>query len=126
MSAARASTQTQTSQPPAPGGAPWLLALKADADRLIKAATAGDFAWQRLAELTDAHGARFSGSENLQRAIAWATAAMKADGLENVRAERVMVQRWVRAEERFMHNSGSEALSRFVAERHSTRGQRAK
>ena len=33
---------------------------------------------------------------------------------------------WVRAEERFMHNSGSEALSRFVAERHSTRGQRAK
>ena len=30
---------------------------------------------------------------------------------------------WRRAEERFMHRVGSETLSRFVAERHSTRGQ---
>ena len=29
---------------------------------------------------------------------------------------------WDRAEERFMHLSGAEAFSRFVAERHSTRG----
>jgi hypothetical protein len=29
---------------------------------------------------------------------------------------------WERAEERLMHDNGSEALSRFVAERHSTRG----
>jgi len=29
---------------------------------------------------------------------------------------------WERAEERFMHKIGSEALSRFVAERHSARG----
>jgi hypothetical protein len=29
---------------------------------------------------------------------------------------------WERAEERFMHQIGSEALSRFGAERHSTRG----
>ena len=29
---------------------------------------------------------------------------------------------WERAEERFMHHIGSEALSRFAAERHSTRG----
>jgi type II secretory pathway component PulF len=29
---------------------------------------------------------------------------------------------WERAEERFMHQIGSEALSRYVAERHSTRG----
>jgi hypothetical protein len=28
---------------------------------------------------------------------------------------------WERAEERMMHQIGSEALSRFVAERHSTR-----
>jgi DNA polymerase III epsilon subunit-like protein len=32
---------------------------------------------------------------------------------------------WERSEERLMHDIGSEALSRFVAERHSTRGQRA-
>jgi hypothetical protein len=29
---------------------------------------------------------------------------------------------WDRAEERLMHQIGSEALSRFIAERHSTRG----
>jgi hypothetical protein len=29
---------------------------------------------------------------------------------------------WERAEERFMHLVGSEAFSRFAAERHSTRG----
>jgi hypothetical protein len=29
---------------------------------------------------------------------------------------------WERAEQRLMHDIGSEALSRFVAERHSTRG----
>jgi hypothetical protein len=29
---------------------------------------------------------------------------------------------WERAEQRFMHQIGSEALSRYVAERHSTRG----
>jgi len=29
---------------------------------------------------------------------------------------------WDRAEERLMHHVGSEALSRFVAERHSARG----
>src|SRR5688572_17130288 len=77
----------------------WLNPPRDDAARLIKAATSDDFAWQRLAELTDTHGARLSGSENLTRAIAWAVEAMKADGLENVRAERVMVPRWVRGSE---------------------------
>src|SRR5688500_16284669 len=80
--------------------APWLAPLRDDAARLMKAATADDFAWQRLAELTDTHGARLSGSDNLRRAIDWAAAAMKADGLENVRIEPVMVQRWVRGHER--------------------------
>lgn len=89
------STTPQTASPPAP----WLEGLRADAARLIAAATADDFSWQRLAELTDLHGARFSGSANLDRAIAWAVAAMKADGLENVRTEPVMVPRWVRGVE---------------------------
>jgi carboxypeptidase Q len=76
-----------------------LAPLRADAGRLIKAATADDFAWRRLAELTDRHGPRLSGSENLTAAIQWAVQAMKADGLENVRAEPVMVPRWVRGRE---------------------------
>ena len=77
----------------------WLNHLREDAARLIKTATADDFAWQRLATLTDTYGSRLSGSENLDRAIAWAVETMKADGLENVRAEPVMVPRWVRGSE---------------------------
>jgi carboxypeptidase Q len=77
----------------------WLDPHRGDADRIIKAATADQFAWDRLAELTDTYGNRLSGSENLQRAIAWAVEQMKKDGLENVRTEKVMVPRWVRGAE---------------------------
>ena len=77
----------------------FLAPIRADADRLIKAATADDFAWRRLAELTDTFGARLSGSPNLARAVQWSVQTMKADGLENVRAEPVMVPRWVRGRE---------------------------
>ena len=77
----------------------WLNPFRDDATRLIKAATADDFAWRRLAELTDLHGARLAGSENLTRALAWAVETMKSDGLENVRAESVMVPKWVRGHE---------------------------
>lgn len=87
---------TQTPSPPA---AAWLAPLREDAARLMKAAMADDFAWQRVAELSDTHGGRLSGSDNLQRAIDWAVAAMKADGLENVHTEPVMVPRWIRGHE---------------------------
>ena len=92
--AAGVSSNAQTPAPPS-----WLSPMRTDADRLMKAALADDFAWQRLAELTDTFGARFSGSENLQRAVAWAAATMTADGLENVRTEPVMVPKWVRGHE---------------------------
>jgi carboxypeptidase Q len=77
----------------------WLTPYRDNAARLIGAATADQFAWDRLAELTDTYGARLAGSDNLTRAIAWAVATMKADGLEKVRAEKVMVPRWVRGRE---------------------------
>jgi carboxypeptidase Q len=77
----------------------WLDPYRANAGKLIAAATADQFAWDRLAELTDTYGARLSGSANLERAITWAVATMKQDGLENVRTERVMVPRWVRGNE---------------------------
>ena len=80
----------------APG---WINAYRETATRLMKAATADDFAWQRLAELTDTYGNRLSGSDNLTRAIGWAVETMKKDGLDNVRAEKVMVTRWVRGRE---------------------------
>src|SRR5689334_21012730 len=56
-------------------------------------------AYRRLAWLTDRIGNRLSGSESLERAIAWAVSEMKRDGLDNVRAEKVMVPHWVRGEE---------------------------
>jgi carboxypeptidase Q len=77
----------------------WLAPLREPTARLFAAAMADDFAWQRLAELTDTFGNRLSGSENLERAVAWAQESMRADGLENVRAERVMVPKWIRGHE---------------------------
>src|SRR3974377_1179146 len=61
------------------------------ADKLIRAASETDFAYQRLATLCDTFGPRFSGTTNLEAAIDWALAKMKADGLENVHGEEVMV-----------------------------------
>src|SRR6476661_9195671 len=77
----------------------WINAYRDTATRLIKAATADDFAWQRLAELTDTYGNRLSGSDNLTRAIAWAADTMKKDGLDNVHTEKVMVPKWTRGRE---------------------------
>ena len=77
----------------------WLDAYRAPAARLIEEATRDGFAWNRLAVLTDTIGARLSGSPQLDRAIAWAVAEMKRDGLENVHTEKVAVPKWVRGAE---------------------------
>ncbi|MGE5816164.1 MAG: PA domain-containing protein, partial [Acidobacteriota bacterium] len=69
------------------------------AAKLIKESLSSNDAWNRLAELTDTFGPRLSGSENLERAIEWAVAEMKKDGLDNVRTEPVMVPHWVRGRE---------------------------
>ena len=83
----------------APDIDPWLAPYREPAARLIAAATGSNAAWNRLAELTDTFGNRLAGSVNLERAIEWAVAEMKKDGLENVRAEPVMVPHWVRGRE---------------------------
>src|SRR5262247_426234 len=67
----------------------WINAYRDTATRLIKAATADDFAWQRLAELTDTYGNRLSGSENLSRAIAWAAETMKKVVNDTATTEKV-------------------------------------
>ena len=72
---------------------------RAATDRLIDAATRDSAAWLRIAELTDTFGSRLSGSVALERAIDWTLARMRADGLENVRGEPVMVPHWVRGAE---------------------------
>jgi carboxypeptidase Q len=77
----------------------WVDSYRHDANRIIQEATSNQFAWNRLAELTDTYGNRLAGSENLNRAIAWAAETMKSDGFDNVRTEKVMVPRWVRGAE---------------------------
>ncbi|HEY0100105.1 MAG TPA: PA domain-containing protein, partial [Pyrinomonadaceae bacterium] len=74
-------------------------AYRERAGRIIGAALTSDRAYRRLAHLTDHIGHRLSGSNNLERAIQWALAEMRADKLDNVRAEKVMVPHWVRGAE---------------------------
>ena len=69
------------------------------AGRIIGASLVSNHAYSRLAYLTDQIGHRISGSQSLERAIEWALAEMKRDGLDNVRGEKVMVPHWVRGEE---------------------------
>ena len=72
---------------------------RADANRIIDAALSDSAAWNRVAEMTETYGARFSGTPALEQAIDWMLAKMKQDGLQNVRGERVMVPAWVRGAE---------------------------
>jgi carboxypeptidase Q len=72
------------------------------ASRIIEAATSDSAAYARLALLVDRFGHRFSGSRSLERAIDWVMEEMRADGLQNVRGEPVMVPRWERGEESAM------------------------
>jgi carboxypeptidase Q len=69
------------------------------ADSLIAAATRDSAAHIRLGNLVDTFGPRLSGSASLESAIDWVLKEMKADGLQNVRGERVMVPHWVRGSE---------------------------
>jgi carboxypeptidase Q len=69
------------------------------AKQIIEAAHQQNDSLRKLEELCDGIGHRLSGSDSLNRAIDWAQAVMKADGQENVRAEKVMVTKWVRGNE---------------------------
>ena len=74
-------------------------AYRAAADSLIRSATSDSAAYRRLGRLVDTFGHRLSGSASLEAAIDWILDLMKADGLENVRGEPVMVPHWVRGAE---------------------------
>jgi carboxypeptidase Q len=68
------------------------------ADRIIDAALADSAAYARLTELVDRFGPRFSGSDNLERALDWTLEEMRRDGLARVRGEPVPVPVWVRGQ----------------------------
>src|SRR5215217_4415190 len=93
-------TTLHAQSPQSHGNRPaWLQQYREPSARLIGEALGSTFAWERLAVLTDTIGHRLSGSPALERAVQWAVAEMNRDGLENVRAERVMVPKWVRGQE---------------------------
>jgi carboxypeptidase Q len=99
--ARQAQAQASPSPTPAPLPPPTVSIdnYRATAGRIIGAALVSDHAYTRLSHLTDHIGHRLSGSTALERAIEWALAEMKRDGLDNVRGEKVMVPHWVRGEE---------------------------
>src|ERR1700719_5339107 len=72
---------------------------KSPADKLIDAALTDRDGYAKLAYLCDRIGARLSGMPSLDRAIKWAEAAMKSDGLSNLRVIPVKVPKWVRGAE---------------------------
>lgn len=57
-------------------------------------------AYDQLGELCDQVGNRISGSKQLDQAIAWAVKTMKADGLQNVHTEKILVPYWKRGPEK--------------------------
>ena len=69
------------------------------ADQLIKSGRQGNDAYLKLQELCDDIGGRLSGSPALDQAIRWAQESLKADGQQNVVAEKVMVRKWERGSE---------------------------
>lgn len=66
---------------------------------LIGAALVEGGAWKKLEWLCDRIGPRLPGSSNLERAVEWAVAELREDGLEKVWTEEVAVPHWVRGAE---------------------------
>lgn len=69
------------------------------AERIREAALSDNDAYNKMQQLCDDIGHRLSGSPGLEQAVQWAAGAMRKDGHENVRLEKVMVPHWERGEE---------------------------
>ncbi len=78
---------------------PLTVQYQSTAKQIIEAGLADSTAFNRLAEMCDTFGPRFSGTQNLEDAIDWCLAELKKDGFENVRGEPVMVPHWSRGKE---------------------------
>ncbi|HEX5856434.1 MAG TPA: M28 family peptidase [Thermoanaerobaculia bacterium] len=73
--------------------------FRATLESLVRAARETNGAYDTIRGLTDTAGPRLSGSAGDARAVAWAEAALKAQGFTDVRAEAVTVPHWERGEE---------------------------
>lgn len=90
-------SQSTTSPPPVAG--PLATQYKSVAEKIIAASLADSVAWNRMAEMSDRFGARFSGTQNLEDALDWILSELKKDGLEKIASEDVMVPNWKRGNE---------------------------
>jgi carboxypeptidase Q len=72
---------------------------QSDGEKLIDVAMSDTAGFLRLGNMCDTFGPRFSGTDNLEKAIDWILDEMKADGLQNVHGEEVMIPKWVRGNE---------------------------
>ena len=73
--------------------------LRGTLERLVRAARETNGAYGTIRSLTDTAGPRLSGSPGDARAVAWAEAALTAQGFSNVHREAVTVPHWERGEE---------------------------
>ncbi|MBI3665984.1 MAG: M28 family peptidase [Acidobacteria bacterium] len=69
------------------------------ASRIIAAALSDQDGYAKLTYLCERIGNRLSGSTGLEKAIEWASAQMKKDGLDNVVTPPAKVPHWVRGKE---------------------------
>ncbi len=72
---------------------------KPQAEKLITAGLSDTEGYANLTYLCDHVGKRISGSEPLDRAVAWSADLMRKEGLANVTTQKVMVPKWVRGKE---------------------------
>ena len=72
---------------------------QSSSEKIIQTCLNNDEGFERLAELCDTFGPRFTGSQNLEDAIDWILEKMEKDGLSNVHGEKVKVPRWIRGNE---------------------------
>jgi carboxypeptidase Q len=68
-------------------------------EMIIKESEKNNASYDRLAYLCDTYGHRLSGSEGLEKALAWIYQEMIKDNMENVQLDDVMVPNWKRGNE---------------------------
>ena len=88
----------QLSRPPAPAPVQYAPELVSEIKKVQQAALESEYAYSRLAYLSDNIGPRLSGSPQAQAAVEYVASELRKLGLE-VQLEKVMVPHWVRGEE---------------------------
>ena len=90
--------RAQLSRPPAAPPVQYSPQFVAEIKKVQQAAFESDYAYRRLAHLSNNIGPRLSGSAQAQAAVEYVAAELRELGLE-VQLEKVMVPHWVRGEE---------------------------